>query len=122
MNEDYVSFEVAKILKEKGFNEHLCVFYDERGKMQYDSRGRMNFGNDCVAPTIHMVSKWLRTHHIYIDICTLNVNKFSYRICVLSDTTGFLCEFRHSMEDEIFRTYEDALSSAIKSCVKNLDF
>ena len=29
ITEDYVSFEVAKLLREKGFNEECEYFYDE---------------------------------------------------------------------------------------------
>ena len=68
MNEDFVPFELAKKLKEKGFNceypfamytkyEQFCPLY---------SSDKYYFGIDdfdkhaCIAPTISQVLKWLR--------------------------------------------------------------
>ena len=33
ITEDYVSFETAKLLKEKGFDEDIDLWYDENGEM-----------------------------------------------------------------------------------------
>lgn len=35
ITEDYVSFEVAKLLKEKGFDEPLKRFYNSEGKKEF---------------------------------------------------------------------------------------
>lgn len=66
ITEDYCSFEVAKLLKEKGFDE-LCIFkynnedirikagvaIDEWQNSELDD-------NECSAPTHQMAMKWLR--------------------------------------------------------------
>lgn len=52
VNEDYVSFETAKLLKEKGFDEECQQYY---GDYRYP------------CPTLQMAIKWLREVH-NIDI------------------------------------------------------
>ena len=70
ITEDYVSFETAKLLKEKGFNERLFTFYitDEAKKegcfqiMAFtDDKIDNNHSDHCyLAPTLQMAMKWLR--------------------------------------------------------------
>ena len=72
IQEQYVSFETAKLLKEKGFSESTIPFYESNGK--FCSR----IGNVCQpadwsheykfgyisAPTQQMALRWLREHHL----------------------------------------------------------
>lgn len=74
--EDYVSYETAKILKEKGFDELTSGFYgSNRGlcsgtSLLYNSINKeVNFVDDsfrvvfesCIAaPTLYEAQKWLR--------------------------------------------------------------
>ena len=59
ITEDYVSFEVAKLLKEKGF-EQLCDYaYTNKGN--YFEVDRSNFDEIyCFRPTHQRALKWLR--------------------------------------------------------------
>ena len=78
ITEDYVSFETAKLLKEKGFNENTPVNYfigDDKprgcmvGEMIYHRR--LEEDTHLIAcPTLQMAMKWLGTIH-NIDIETL---------------------------------------------------
>lgn len=71
MNEDYVSFEVARLLKEKDFDWYCRAYYD------YNNSG-LSYLNDIsntydvyAAPTLYMAQKWLREEksiHILIDV------------------------------------------------------
>ena len=75
LTEDFVSFEIAKLLKEKGFDE-LCIF-------KYNYEGiRMKAGlaidewqnselddNECSCPTLQMAMKYLReVHQLHISV------------------------------------------------------
>lgn len=66
ITEDYVSFEVAQILKEKGFNEaceHQYYVIDEKlGTYNTTDRSR-NPERYIDAPTHQMTMKWLRKKH-----------------------------------------------------------
>lgn len=69
IEEDYVSFEVAKLLKEKGFNKICLRTYFDYGEMSriYDEdEGVYNenlLPSIIAAPTHQMAMKWLREKH-----------------------------------------------------------
>lgn len=100
ITEDYVSFEVAKLLKEKGFDVDECeVHYDMLDHTQYEI-------------TIQMAMKWLReVHNIDISIIPLRSNK----------------EYLPRIESNILdydaipcKKYEEAAEVAIKYCLEHL--
>lgn len=88
VTEDYVSFEVAKLLKEKGFNEPFYFFYrtDDRIIHHVVRAKPLVYDNKAIddevisAPTLQMVMKWLReAHNIFISICRAIVaNGYEY--------------------------------------------
>ena len=62
ITEDYVSFEIAKLLKEKGFDEY-CGYYDKTGEY-WDYKTFNHKGDEYIsAPTLQMAMKWLRKVH-----------------------------------------------------------
>ena len=76
IKETYVSFEVAKLLKEKGFNEKCrgCYHYEfddnNNSIVMLGEWTAQPYSNDfvdegflCSAPTIQMAMKWLRKVH-----------------------------------------------------------
>ena len=78
ITEDYVSFEIAKLLKEKGFDVECDYLYID-GKVVRAQGGACNWNkgetlfadykNECSAPTIQTAMKWLReAHHYFIQI------------------------------------------------------
>ena len=65
IKEDYVSFEVAKLLKKKGFDEPVMYHFTPDGTQR---KFQQAFYKDDVAqPTLQMALKWLRKkHNIFI--------------------------------------------------------
>ena len=129
ITEDYISFEIAKLLQEKGFHEKLFTFYitDETKKEGYfqlmaftDDKIDNNHSDYCyLAPTLQMAMKWLReVHKIYIDI--------SPTYSEVEKTIHFIWQIFDSNYDgvgdcEIFYgKYEIACEDAIKYCLENL--
>ena len=132
ITEDYVSFEIAKLLREKGFKEEYCYEYYDRN---YELKHCKNIINNAViddgfpsealsvAPTHQMALKWLReVHNIYIDIETCYIyynNKENFEV------TG-LAYCIHTEEDpcyedtDNFDTYEEAVEAACLYVLKNL--
>ena len=117
ITEDYVSFEIAKLLKEKGFDEETRKYYPVKG----DATGRLMDGSEyphnhsqvqICAPTLQMAMKWLReTYDVDISIIPLRSHK-EYLPRIESDTISY---------DAIpCRKYEDACETAIKYCLENL--
>lgn len=72
ITEDYVSFEVAKLLKEKGFDEKAKSYFTDDGLEGYMfGTGQKSNSEleDCFysRPTHQMAMKWLReTHNLHI--------------------------------------------------------
>ena len=115
VKEDYVSFEVAKLLKEKGFDEY-CGYYDLKCEY-YDYRTYNHKGDDYIsAPTHQMAMKWLRKIYgidIVIDISDPSVKDRKY-YCVIWDGNN------KSYILDLFNSYEEACEEAIKYCLENL--
>lgn len=72
MNEDFVPFELAKKLKEKGFREKVNAYYGKWENL-FDVHPALDMNDAeyrCSTPTIYQVLKWLRQEkdiHISID-------------------------------------------------------
>ena len=68
ITEDYVSFEAAKLLKEKGFDEPCRTYYqdekfvDDVCTQYYQWNSKSPFGHISV-PTLQMAMKWLKIEH-----------------------------------------------------------
>ena len=111
IREDYISFETAKLLKEKGFDEPTLWFYVGDGT-KYTAH--KTIGNDWWRrPTLQMAMKWLReVHNIALNVCYL-VGMWSYSVYRTDvSSSGF--------NSEDFDTYEEACEAGIKFCLENL--
>lgn len=100
MQEELISFETAKLAKDKGFDEYCSKQYYRCGKLMgftgydfiqkhhknstihnithedYDGNNFENYHSHCTAPTQALLQKWLREkHNIDIDI---RLNQFGY--------------------------------------------
>lgn len=134
ITEDYVSFETAKLLKEKGFDAEgvsefggFYIDYYHTGKNVGIATESMmlNKDLDCweyLRPTLQMAMKWLREQHniilvILIGGYTVTPPYYWFRIDKINDG---------KWEDSVYRdetkrnTYEEACEAAIKYCLKNL--
>lgn len=114
IKEQYVSFEVAKLLKEKGFKEETHGNYYLGGKFdgKFEESSKVNwnkfFKTPIAAPTQQMAMRWLReVHDIKIMIRPYVDGTYSYEIL-----NGFWYVN--------FDSYEDAAEEAIKYCLENI--
>ena len=123
ITEDYVSFETAKLLKEKGFDDVCHAFYDKDGifinLLQFIGNSNLKGVNDekiTFAPTLQMAMKWLRKEHfLFIDIDPLTGYKWSWSIWLMNDPTQKMGESL-----QIISNYNEACEAAIKYCLENL--
>lgn len=136
IQEDYVSLETAKLLKEKGYDWECQIrrFYP---KDEFDEE----CPDGVEAPTLQTVMKWLReVHNIDIDITAqvgmLQVKRYVPNIKTYNPKfdeelgKNRLNQKSHStskpLKGEIlpvyedFATYEQACEAAIKYCLENL--
>lgn len=130
ITENYVSFETAKILKEKSFDAKCDYFY-VNGKLVRSQGFACNwndgetlfadYNNECSAPTLQMVMKWLREiHNIHIVVYPYT-DKKGHHFNFLFDTYAYGCwhELGIYITDS-WNTYEQACEVAIKYCLENL--
>lgn len=129
ITEDYVSFETAKLLKEKGF-DGPCFRYAE-SKEIYES-GKWTVANatgGCVGvPTLQMAMKWLRDAHklgvfptTYYREINRNV-KHDYGSTIVRLDTYEVLGNGKNIKDYTFEaeTYEETAEKAIRYCLENL--
>ena len=121
ITEDYVSFEIAKLLKEKGFDEACYKRYvpTHKGYILTDDAGHSNFGlsyDNYSAPTLQMTMKWLReVHKISVEVCSSINTSQLWMAGVWELTTK-----NHLWTTNPYTTYEEACEAAIKYCLENL--
>ena len=122
ITEDYVSFEIAKLLKEKGFDEFTDECYvDNEEWVGPTSRKNSELDDNHISrPTLQMAMKWLReVHGIQIEITIVgteaweNPSKWCYGWRIQNTKEIW----RHSTD---YGTYEESCESAIKYCLENL--
>jgi len=118
LTEDYVSFETAKLLVEKGFdfNAEYESYYTLKGEIVYFKDKTLDIN---IAPriTIQMAMKWL-------------LEKYNIFICILfleeSDEYGYTIEnvvekkYLATSKNLSYKKPENACDAAIKCCLENL--
>lgn len=117
ITEDYVSFETAKLLKEKGFDENTYACFSNDGKETY--YGYRAVDNDIMRPTLQMAMKWLREkYYIHADpIKQGNYNDCSEYYTWIVARMGIIHR-NSTVADKL--SYEEACEAAIKYCLENL--
>ena len=122
VTEDYVSFETAKLLKEKGFDEPCVYVYRHDGSEDIWDTDKEDIA--CQKPTLQMVMKWLReVHNLFIQICiiphtTITIEQKYYFFTIHKNRRTLA--FRKDFPSEYYFTYEEACEEAIKYCLENL--
>ena len=120
ITEDYVSFKVAKLLKEKGFGWECCGRYSVRSKeFHLDCTRRCNNSGlfEYAAPTHQMAMKWLMGK--YNIIFVFKPASFSGDNCT-SWTYELWCGDNFEGKISSFKTYEETVEAALKYCLENL--
>ena len=118
ITEDYVSFETAKLLKEKGFKGLGAHFYDTAGNfLHFDAwmRALPEEKYEFIeAPTLQMAMKWLREkYNIHIEPRYFPMPNI-YRYVIIHSPTTIENIGSHP---QYFNSYEEACEEAIKCCL-----
>jgi len=143
ITEDYVSFETAKLLKEKGFDGKcykVWVHYTSSTPMLWaapafvegetivdrksvESAERTwntiycdseNKNHGYLAPTLQMAMKWIRVKGYQIIVKHTDNNDYFANILTMDDAHPVNKLFNG------YKAYEQACEAAIKYCLKNL--
>ena len=124
ITEDYVSFETAQLLKQKGFDADCAAVYDlEFPKSCADGKLYFNFCDEnpnrrsdlCSAPTLHVARKWLnKVKGISNYISCENFEERYYWVAYKEPS------FTRQRSKNTFATEEKAAEDLIKYCLTNL--
>ena len=137
IKEDYCSFELSKLLKEKGFPQeydiyHSMVYNEEDYEDEYEVQRMVvetrivKAGTlssypvgvpepKCYCPTLQMAMKWLREiHNLQIQIAPITSRHKDWTFGIYKEFSPLTIDLLH------FPTYEQACEAAIKYCLKNL--
>ena len=118
IEEDYVSFETAKLLKEKGFDSPCMGRYSVRSReFHLDCTKMYNNGGlfECAAPSQSMTMKWLRkvyNFHIWVEPNHDKEGLYNAHVKV-----GW---WSNNWGGVGYNTYEQACEAAIKYCLEHL--
>lgn len=129
IKEEYVSFEIAKLLKDKGFNKPLFTFYVTDKDKKESTFQIMAFTDDTIdnnrsefcylAPTQQMAMRWLREKHLlHISLDMMNGGTWMYEISDIS--IPFDGGIISKAYEENCKSYEKAVEEAIKYCLEYL--
>lgn len=124
MKEQLISFETAKLAKEKGFNIPCKYFYKEKYinaieyEVVHDGHLEANWNEnfkyspaECSAPTQSLLQKWLR-------------DKYEIIICIIFELDSYeiLIDNKHNTGSfqvgDVYKTYEEALEVGLQEALK----
>ena len=120
ITEDYVSFETAKLLKEKGFKGECLGVYFPNGRFDtFDTAFDYNLNDGNLshainAPTLQMAMKWLREIHKIQLWAEPYEHEKEYNAYVRVKW------FIHQWQGVGYKSNEEACEAAIKYCLENL--
>ena len=119
MQEQLVSFETAKLARDRGFTEYVENEYDSNGRLRFDHSTNAYYvvkrANDSIsiasAPTQSLLQRWLReVHKIHVESRVSNVSGYFFRIKEYPANKIHL--------DSRYKTYELALEAGLLAALK----
>ena len=144
MQEQIITFETAKLVKEKGFNIPVIKYYTPKGYCsesegyQTERLEESNWNNGmgsyptlskdvcCSAPTQSLLQKWLReVHQLYVEVQVDQTTypKFHFEVTRFIGNPKDLSEREWGWESKyhaeyLYRTYEEALEEGLQIALK----
>lgn len=130
---DYVTHDVALVLKEKGYNISGKSYYRADSKRVFESKWFIHndktYGSyvECVAPTLYEAQQWLREEcNLSVEPYT-NASGYCWQICKAHKdcTCGtWVDDYTKHYDDKrmndggSYDTYEEALNEGIREALK----
>lgn len=113
MKEELITFETAKLAKEKGFDwyddDTVCAGYD----------GKNDEKNVILSPTQSLLQKWLRETHKLHCSSDCNASGWFWQYETIEGT--FIKDWEYGGPDEdsgMWETYEEALEKGLQEALK----
>lgn len=123
--EDYVSLQVAKLLKEKGYNEYCRVtyFYDANNLTMSSVFNRKNteLNDNCYScPTLYEAQQWLWNVHKLLVSAFLD-EPFSepYEfLWAIQDAKNDIDNYGNKISEHGYRNYQESMNAGILEALK----
>lgn len=125
IKERYVSFEIAKLLKEKGFNEPCrSYFINDTGdyrRCAVEITNKLCSSEQLLRPTLYMAMEWLRENKNILII--IEPHAYDY---VNEKNKSYSCSlwigdnYYEYLESKDYPIYEEAVEEVLKYILKNL--
>lgn len=116
--EDYVTPDVAELLKKIGFNENCKYAYTENHNVWY-SEFEQNYNlsqTKCSRPTLYEVQRWLREkHHIFLNVKLCPPFSFRYGY---SKEMQYCYQIYHIKSGVPCSSFEKTFNEGIRECCK----
>lgn len=119
--EDYVSLKVAKLLKEKGFDEYCEAYYhlccdDATEEECFEKSSDKDFKNSnnkfrVGSPTLYEAQKWLRSvKGLHAEVIYMSEDYWLYEILTIPNHNLIGLSDRKNVK---YNSYEEALSAGV---------
>ena len=116
MKDQLISFDVAKLAKEKGFKEYCIAYFSISGEEMYFREDGMYFysnganGRLILRPTQSLLQKWLREEH-KLSVEVYFNNGWDYDICDLETN------LQNISKPYEYKTFENAFEVALMTAL-----
>jgi len=130
VTEDYVSFETAKLLKDKGFPQELgeegCIntipYYTQSGGLVTCDINtiRQRYCPEAAAPTLQIAMKWLRKNYDLYVVTRKDFFNKTFTARIYDGRRENVFDKENYIALVGYETYEKASEAAIKYCLENL--
>ena len=120
IEEQFVSFDTAKLLKEAGFNVSCRYSYDNVGGFRWLKIREPAPKEWVPCPTQALAARWLReTHRILVDAAfmapSVNIDVWQYFIGKMDD---MIWPGNFETSERTYATYEQAMEVGLQEAIK----
>ena len=117
IEESYVSFDTARMLKEVGFRELTKTHYSNRGQV-WETALPADYNDDfncntCNRPTQALAARWLREAHNILIILNPTLDGWMLDLFDLKKHSYILCN-----QDTFTNSYEASLEAGLLEAIK----
>lgn len=123
MREELITFETAKLAKEKGFNWVSYFFEDNEIYYEYlcYEDCEIDVNRVILCPTQSLLQKWLREeHNIHIYVETYNNGILDF-VPYVGIPKNRIMSFKTIEQDKTYLTYEEALEKGLQEALKLIE-
>lgn len=120
IEEQYVSFETAKLAKEKGFDIPTRYGFSERRSLvRVDTSDNWNQDKELYSrPTQSLLARWLReVHNMCVEVYSTG---YGFIWCICDTDSGSFSNETGSNDAGAWDTYEDAMEDGLQEALKLL--